>query len=221
MGTNTPGKRKLTGKGVNTTPVPKKRTPVIRKRKASKDEIQERQQKVLQLRLAGLSYKAIAKSLNIGPMTVQRDLRAVRQENEEKVSAFDKEQVLGTALLNYDKIIQEAWEQYYSCANGTEGRSRFLNLVRNAQNDHVKMLIEVGLISKEPQKIEHTVQHKAVLESWSEDTKQVMAMAIVKSMLAPGKDPIPEIPETTTAIEAEATLVSEDNREECREEESD
>ena len=82
-------------------PVQKSKPVLARKRarptKASKEEITERRQHVVRLRMRGLGYRSIAKILGVGHMTVKRDLEAIREYNKQRANV-EKEQVVGDGL---------------------------------------------------------------------------------------------------------------------------
>lgn len=184
------------------TPVPKKKyaqglvlsrrnSPVkAKRRKASSEEMYERRQMVMRLRLKGKTYREIAKELGIGTMTVRRDMQKIKEHVAHKVADFEKDQALGESLHTYELIHQEAWDQYYRSPNASTQRVQFLNLIRAAENDRVKMLMDVGLISKNPVKVEHTHKSDEVLAGLTKDAQQLIAMALLKAQLRPPGEPV-------------------------------
>jgi hypothetical protein len=71
---------------------------------------------------------------------------------------------------------------------------QFLNLIRAAENDRVKMLMDVGLISKNPVKVEHTHKSDEVLAGLTKDAQQLIAMALLKAQLRPPGEPVLDLP---------------------------
>ena len=171
-----------------------------RKQRSSNIELAERRKLVIKFRLKGKTLREIAKELNTGYMTVKRDLDIVKHEVHEKVSQFDREYALGKSISVYEQIESEAWEQYFGCAVGAPGRVQFLNLVRTARNDQVKLLTDVGLINKAPAQVHHQFEANQVLKGWTDDARRIVALAIIRSQMdqADGKD-IPK-----TLLEAQA-----------------
>ena len=163
-----------------------------KRRKASAEELAERQQMVMRLRLRGLSYRDIAKELGVGYMTVKRDLERIKEETHSRISKFDRDYALGKTLSVYEQIEKESWEQYHGCAPGSSGRAQFLNLVRTARNDQAKLLMDVGLIGKAPQQVQHKVEADAILKNWTSEAKQLVAMAIIKTQLPEPGEPVAE-----------------------------
>jgi predicted ArsR family transcriptional regulator len=153
----------------------------------------ERRQMVMRKRLKGLTFRQIAKELGVGVMTVRRDLQSIKEHNAAKVSQFERDQQLGDSLQTYDLIHQEAWDQYHRCANGSEGRARFLNLIRAAESERVKVLMEVGLIGKAAVQVEHRHKADEALEGLTKDAQQLIAMALLKAQLRPPGEPVLEL----------------------------
>lgn len=180
-------------------PVPKKKQVVVaamtaaigrpkrkhrgRKPKSSQIELAERRQIVIRMRLQGKTLREIGKELGIGYMTAKRDLDTIRSEVSEKVSQFDRDYALGKSISVYEQIEDEAWREYYGAASGGPSKAQFLNLVRAARNDQVKLLTEVGLINKAPVQVQHEFQAQAVLKNWTEDAKRIVALAIIRAQM--------------------------------------
>jgi len=181
-----------------------------KRRKSSKEEMSERQQLVMRGRLKGQTFRQIAKDLGVGVMTVRRDLQTVKEKVADRVSQFEKDQALGESLQTYELIHQEAWDQYHRCAHASEGRARFLNLIRAAENDRVKTLMDVGLIGKAAVQVEHKHKADEVLGELTKDAQQLIAMALLKAQLRPPGEPVLEIQEGAKVIEAKSEVVSEE-----------
>lgn len=162
-------------------------------RKSSKEEMYERRQMVMRLRLKGMPYKAIGKELGIGIMTVKRDLQSLKQDVSARVTKFDRDYALGECLQTYERIHQEAWQEYEGCSHGSSGRAQFLNLIRAAENDRVKVLMDVGMIGREAVKVEHNHKADEALAGITKDAQQLIAMALLKAQLSPAKEPIREV----------------------------
>jgi hypothetical protein len=155
-------------------------------------ELAERRQIIMSMRLRGKSLREIGKELGIGYMTVKRDLDAVAALNRQRISEFERNGALASAAHTYDMLEKEAWEQVFRCANGTSNRAQFMNLVRVVNNDRIKMLMDVGLIDKATQKVEVKSETTHLLEGWTKDAKQMMAMALLAAQIEGAeKDALP------------------------------
>lgn len=162
-----------------------------RPKKGSADEISERRQGVMRLRLRGMGYRAIAKELGVGHMTVKRDLEVIAEETRTRMSKLEREFVLAQSLSVYEEIETQAWDQFQKSAPGSTQRANFLQVVRSARNDQTKLLMDIGLIQKTPQEVKHTVTSK-VIESWTPAAQDLVALAIIKANLTPAAEPIPD-----------------------------
>ena len=163
-----------------------------KKSKASQEEIKERRRLVMKFRLRGLTFRQIAKELGVGYMTVKRDLDAIKVETREKVSQFKHDYALGKSISTYEQIEEEAWEQASRCANGSSNKAQFLNLARTARNDQVKLLMDVGLIGRSATQVEHTVKADSVLDGWTKEAQQLVALAIIRSQIGNAEEPVPD-----------------------------
>jgi len=199
----------------NTTPlppvlIPRRRPAKLRPpAKASKEEIEDRRKQVARLRLRGLGYRSIAKILNVGHMTIKRDLEAIREENKRRVSGFEHAQMIGESLSVFEEVELRAWQDYHDADKGSVQRRQFLDVIQNARNNQIKLLTDIGLVSKEPHKVDVTVRTDAI-EHWSPEAQALVAMAILKAKLSPPADPVPELVIDTTAEECDAQGVTPD-----------
>jgi hypothetical protein len=73
-----------------------------------------------------------------------------------------------------------------------------LDVVRGARNDQTKLLTELGFLKRAPQEVQHTVTSK-VVEQWSPQAQDLVALAIIKAGLTPALDPIREVIEVQAA----------------------
>jgi len=179
----------------------KKKTPgkVVRRapRKANDDEIAERRREVMRLRTQGLGYRAIAAKLGVGHMTVKRDIEYIRAKVRERMTKFERNLAISESVSAYEQVEMEAWKQYGLANPGTTQAARFLDVVRAARNDQVKLLTDLGFLKKAPTEHKHEVSTQ-VIRNWTPAAQDLVAMAIVKAGLTPAAEP-------TKIIEAEAT----------------
>jgi hypothetical protein len=169
-------------------------------RKCTNREIEERREKVLQLRLRGLGYKAIADVLQVSHLTIRRDLEIIRGETKEQVKGFCKEYAIGRCMQTYQAVLEKAWENYDTSAPGSAARVHYLQLIKATQSDEAKLLMDVGLIGRAAVQVEHRMDPSAALSGWTRDAQQLVALAIIKAQLPPPGEPqrIINIPDDTT-----------------------
>lgn len=184
------GTKALATTGRATKKVARKKKPG-RPAKASQYEIDERRKQVIRLRMRGLGYRAIAKVLGVGHMTVKRDLEAVREENAKRVTRFEQEQTIGECLSVFEEIELKAWEQFDAMPLGNAHGAKYLAEIREARDRQIKLLTDVGLIRKEPNKVDVTVNTDA-LQHWTPEAQDIVAMAIIKTKLQAPAEPRPD-----------------------------
>lgn len=178
-----------------------------RKSRSSHMEISERREMVLRMRLKGRTFRQIAKDLGVGYMTIKRDFDCIKEDMHKKVTRFDQEYALGKSISTYEQIEDESWKNYFANAEGSSGRAQFLNLIRAARNDQVKLLSDVGLINRAPQQHQHKIEADAVLQNWTDDAKRIVALAIIRSQME-GVAPPSQLTDGSPIIEVEATSSS-------------
>jgi hypothetical protein len=182
-----------------------------RPRKGSADEITDRRQAVIRLRLRGMGYRAIAKELGVGHMTVKRDLEVIAEETRGRMGKMERDYVLAQSLSVYEEIETQAWDQFSRCAPGSTQRANFLHVVRSARNDQTKLLMDIGLIQKTPQEVKHLVTSK-VIESWTPAAQDLIALAIIKAGLTPTSDPVPDDHQLPANIPSVIDVTEEEER---------
>jgi len=159
--------------------------------KASREEIEDRHKHVGRLRMRGLNYRSIAKLLGVSTMTIKRDLDAIREDNKKRVTTFESERHIGESLSVFEECELRAWQDYHEALAGTIQRKHFLDTIQNARNNQIKLLTDVGLISREPAKVDVRVKTD-LIQHWSPEAQALVAMAILKSKLPPAAEPEPD-----------------------------
>jgi hypothetical protein len=142
--------------------------------------------------MAGMGYRAIGEKLGVGHMTVKRDLEAIRSDTDQKMSNFQRNYMLAETCSVYEQVEQEAWRQYHSPTTGAAQKARFLDVVRGARGDQVKMLTDLGFLKKAPQEIQHKVSTE-VISHWTPDAQDVVALALVRGMTSPALEPTKDV----------------------------
>lgn len=167
---------------------------VIRRppRKSNDDEIAERRREVMRLRTQGLGYRAIAQKLGVGHMTVKRDIEHIRAKVQERMSKFERNLTIAESVSAYEQVEMEAWRQYALSKPGTTQAARFLDVVRAARGDQVKMLTDLGFLRKAPMEVKHDISTK-VIQDWTPAAQDLVALAIIKAGLSPAVEPTPII----------------------------
>lgn len=159
--------------------------------KASQAEMDDRRKQVVRLRMRGLGYRSIAKILGIGHMTVKRDLEAIRDANQKRVTQFEHEQTIGECLSVFEEVELKSWEQFDAMPLGSQHGAKYLEQIQDARNNQIKLLTDIGLIRREPAKVDLRVRTEAIAH-WTPEAQDLVAMAIIKAKLSPPKEPRPD-----------------------------
>jgi len=142
--------------------------------------------------MIGMGYRSIAQKLGVGHMTIKRDLEAVREETSTRMSKFERDYAIASSVSVYEQVEESAWKEFASAGPGSAQRARFLDVVRGARNDQTKLLTDLGFLRKAPQEIQHTVTSK-VVDQWSPQAQDLVALAIIKAGLTPALAPVREV----------------------------
>lgn len=163
-------------------------------RKSTQEEIAERRRMVLRMRMRGLGYRAIARELGIGNMTIKRDLEAVREMTKSRIGKFEREYALSQSLSVFEEVETSAWGDYHASTPGSSNRASFLAQIRAARGDQVKLLMDVGLIDRTAQEVKHKHEHSnaQVIAGWSPAAQDLVAFAIVKAGMQTLAEPTPD-----------------------------
>lgn len=159
--------------------------------RASIDEILDRRRTVRRMRMRGLSYREIAKKLGVGPMTIKRDLDAIRAEHKARLSALDREEYVGEALSVYEEMELRAWQDYESLSEGDKDREKFMRIIKEARADQNKLLMDLGVLVRAPTESVIRVSNEAIM-GWSPEAQDLVALALLKSKMRPLAEPEPE-----------------------------
>jgi hypothetical protein len=185
--------------------------PITKRRRVcladiKKEEKLEKRQKMMRLRMQGWTVREIAKELQMNAVVVYKEFQEIRAQNEERLAGFDRTHAISMCISVFENIEKECWENYRSLAPGSQGRNQFLNTIRAARNDQIKLLEDMGLLSKVALQINHNVNTQAVLKDMTEKTQQVLAMAFLRAQLKPL--PEPEVDRNLPVMEAVGVKMS-------------
>jgi len=181
-------------------------------KRISKKEVEQRRLMVMRMRMRGLTYQQISQEMSISFLTIKKDLDAIREDNAKKIGRLERNYALGEAVSTYEEIRTRAWEEYNDPTTNATTRAKYLEIVRSAQNDQTKLLMDVGLISKAPAKHEHVVATD-VISHWTPAAQDLIAMAVIKSkyLKPPIQKVLPAAEENIVNIENNDDIVKIEN----------
>lgn len=121
-------------------------------------DIVKRQRQVFSLFIRGYSPKQITKTLHLDRRTVNADIKASTQfDNEELVALAEKTRQ--RLVKEVTHLLQECWRNVDD-ANTAGERAQALNTVKNVSEQLRELMQSVGLMDKEPDKFEGVVTNE-------------------------------------------------------------
>jgi hypothetical protein len=147
-------------------------------------EAEERRRAVYRLALRGTTQKQISKLLDIGLATVKRDLKAVKDHNAIRLTNFQQNETIGGCLTVFDEVQEKAWIQYHITKE-----AKFLKIIQDAENNKIKLLMDVGKLKKAGHEVNVKVDHK-VINNFTPDAQKLLAGAMIKAKLSDPVEPV-------------------------------
>ena len=165
---------------------------------ASYEGLTEQQIKIQKLSLRGGTENAIAKVLGISRMTVAREKAKIREINRGRLEALDKEDMMADTLSLFEEIERSAWGVFQESDGASKNRS--LQLILDARERALKLMMETGIIDRAPQKSEHNVllATSPLLADWDERGRKNLSKHVIEAQLTEL-----EAPEPPTELEGE------------------
>lgn len=180
---------------------------IAKSQKMTKFEIQDRRKKIQKLRFKGISISNIAKLLQVSVGTVEKDLKALAQENREKLAGFTSDDFLAHEELFYDELMELGAAELMATKSNTPLKFRALEFIRSVRNDRRQAYKDCGFISE----VTELNVNKQITHSipWDADTKKKIAIALVNMEIenAALEEPKPD----ENIIDVEATSVVDSN----------
>lgn len=124
---------------------------------ASQKEIEERRAKVEQMIIQGVAHVDIRVKLNLSRGTFYRDLEKIQRKNAE-METWNQEEEIAGALATLEAIEYEAWESYERATPGSNQAIGALNTIAKTRKQRVKMMVDIGVIDKVPDKVKHEIE---------------------------------------------------------------
>lgn len=114
--------------------------------RSTKQEIADRREKVLELRMQRLSARQIGEVLHVSQSTVVRDLRVIKKELHEKLEGFNAKGEIAAILEAYDIILGESLRESDKAKDFK--KIGFLNSALRALWQKQRLLLDLGVLSE-------------------------------------------------------------------------
>ena len=132
---------------------------------------------VYNLYMKGNSMSKIAKIFGIAPATVSSYVKSCEADIRKYSDDITKQNYLPTFLSRFEKIRDEAWAALSSCRNAAE-KARFLKILLDVNVKELNALMDLGVIEKAADRVEHTVDGE-IDHTSKFDEKQLEAISIM------------------------------------------
>jgi hypothetical protein len=162
---------------------------------ASKFEIEERRQRVYEMKCSGLSKVAIAKMLQCSRNTVANDLEAIRKDRAKTLKDADAHEEIGAKLRFLEEIRTKALIDYGLTPEKSPLRSGYLNTALRAEQMATDLMLQTGMLPKVADKIqvEQLYEHNGAdirkmgldeLKQAAQDLMSSLPQALVEAVLS-------------------------------------
>ena len=140
------------------------------------DPVRDRIEKVVDLKMRGISNTAIAKALGVDPSTVWRDLKRARESYREELETEPAANLISDSLMFLDKIEElclfeasqassaatsvdpTTGEVTRESSSNNRGRFQFIRAALTAREMKMKLMLDTGVIPREADKLYHTIK---------------------------------------------------------------
>jgi len=151
------------------------------------------ERKVLKLMLRGYTRVTISKVMGKSLSNVIDTQKNIRRKLSTLGENVDQNYLIGYTVSVYEEVEEKAWELYGLADNAKSAvrdKSKALELVMKAREKQLKLIMDVGLVQKAENVVNHEVTLSPFLESWGEGDKQSVVKAMVESTLDKLEDPV-------------------------------
>ena len=149
---------------------------------ASYEGLTERQIKIQKLSLRGATENAIAKILGVSRATVAKEKAKIREVNRGRLETLDKEDMMADTLSLFEEIERSAWGVFQESEGAAKNRS--LQLILDARERSLKLMMEVGIIERAATKTENSVILGAAspfLDNWDVQGRRNLAQKAIEA----------------------------------------
>lgn len=171
----------------------------------------ERQKSIAKMTLRGLSQTAMGQVLGIDQSMVSRELKKVHEHLKAKGTSLNQAAVVGRSLSVYEEVQHKAWE-LFATTSDIGHKNKALNTVMLAQEKQIKLLMDLGLVKRAAQDVNHKLDASDFVKRWQSGQVQTATKAFLEAQLTPLEDPTPpddvvdaDYEETTKQLNEETT----------------
>jgi transcriptional regulator with XRE-family HTH domain len=179
--------------------------------------LSDQEQVVVRMKLAGLSQEAISKVLGLTKGRISQIVKRIREHYESKGRSISQDRVIGESITLYEEVEHKAWEVYH---NQDSKKLRALEVIMNAREKQLSLLMDLGIIKRAAQQHEHLHADVSPLLARLTDEKKRQLVSNIIDIPA-GEEPEPPDEASLDEIAQYQKLENNDDNEEEEYEEED
>lgn len=172
--------------------------------------LSERQKSIAKMSLRGITQAAMGQILGIDQSMVSRELKKVNEHLTAKGTTLNQAAVVGRSLSVYEEVQHKAWE-LFSTTSDIGHKNKALNTVLVAQDKQIKLLMDLGMVKRAAQEVNHNLDPSEFIKKWRTGELQTAATAFLEAQLSPLEEPTP--PEDVVEGDYEETINETNNEE--------
>lgn len=159
------------------------------------NELNERQRRIVNYRLRGLTQTAIADLESVSQPYIAKEMRRIREIYKEQGRTIDQEMVVGETVSLYQEVEKRAWELYFAHKKDKpSAANKALDTVMVSREKTVKLMMDLGIMRKAATEVEHTVHVAPFIQqfsSLSSEEKQAALSNVISANLSNLEEPEP------------------------------
>jgi len=121
-------------------------------------KVKQRRQDVKRRIARGLTQKKIAKQLDVSHRTVQRDVRAIKDQIMKEIKEEPIEKILFELTANMESISEEYWTMYHDETASDQVQLGALNSLKDLITSKIKTLQRLGIVREEPLEVHQKIE---------------------------------------------------------------
>ena len=165
-------------------------------------ELSERQRRIVNFRMRGLTQVAIAKLEKVSQPMIAKELRKIREVFKQQGRTIDSEVVLGESVSLYQEVEKRAWELYFAHKEDRpSAANKALDTIMASREKTIKLMMDLGIMKKAAKEIEHKIVAPFVeqFSSLPSEKKQEALSNVITINLQDLEEPEP--PQLTPGVE--------------------
>lgn len=167
------------------------------------NELSERQRRIVNYRMRGLTQKAIGDLEQVSQPMIAKELRKIREVYKEQGRTVDGEMVVGESVSLFQEVEKKAWELYYTHKKERpSAANKALDTIMASREKTNKLMMDLGILRKAATEIEHKIVAPFVEQFTSmspEKKQQALGNVITVNLKELDEPEPPQLSEDTQA----------------------